>query len=94
MQAILTKTLARFETVKVDLKYDLSVELLFTAQEITNICNAAAQQFEKEEMLVDIELGEGDKLYICGDIHGQLIDLLEIFGTLGYPSDKKYLFLG
>lgn len=94
MQAILTKTLTRFQNVIVNLEYDLEVDLLFTAKEITDICNAAAQQFEQEEILVDIEIANEGQLYICGDIHGQLIDLLVIFKKLGYPSDKKYLFLG
>jgi hypothetical protein len=95
MEPILTKTLARLEAVSLFLLEDnLKVDLLFTAKEITDICNAVAKEFEKEEMLIDIELGEGDKLFICGDIHGQLIDLLDIFNKLGKPSVERYLFLG
>lgn len=45
--------------------------------------------------MVDISVSESETMTICGDIHGQYFDLLEIFKQNGYPSEEhKYLFNG
>lgn len=45
--------------------------------------------------LVDVPVPKGTKLTVCGDVHGQYFDLLNILDINGLPSkDNPYLFNG
>ncbi|OAD68982.1 hypothetical protein PHYBLDRAFT_127325 [Phycomyces blakesleeanus NRRL 1555(-)] len=45
--------------------------------------------------LIDIKVPAGGKLTVCGDVHGQFYDFINIFNTNGWPSEKHaYLFNG
>ena len=46
----------------------------------------AKEAFEKEPTLVDIDIQNDEIMTICGDVHGQFFDMLEIFEKNGYPS--------
>lgn len=51
--------------------------------------------FAAQATLVDIVVPAGKKFTVCGDIHGQFYDLLNIFEMNGLPSEENpYLFNG
>lgn len=53
------------------------------------------EHFAKAKTLVDITIPKGTKFTVCGDIHGQFYDLLNIFKLNGFPSEQNpYLFNG
>lgn len=53
------------------------------------------QWFMAQPSLVDITVPNDSKFTICGDIHGQFYDLMNIFKLNGLPSEKNpYLFNG
>ncbi|CAH0728578.1 unnamed protein product, partial [Brenthis ino] len=51
--------------------------------------------FQKQPSLIDIKVPDNQKFTVCGDIHGQFYDLMNIFKLNGLPSEKNpYLFNG
>ena len=49
----------------------------------------------KQPSLVDVSIPKESKFTVCGDIHGQFYDLLNIFELNGVPSETNpYLFNG
>ncbi|XP_003366367.1 phosphoprotein phosphatase 1 [Trichinella spiralis] len=59
-------------------------------EEISLILEKAQLAFQDEGTLLEFDA----PVSICGDIHGQYNDLLRLFGALGWPPEKRYLFLG
>ncbi|XP_026272352.1 serine/threonine-protein phosphatase 5 [Frankliniella occidentalis] len=53
------------------------------------------QWFMKQPTLVEVPIADDDKFTVCGDIHGQFYDLMNIFDLNGLPSETNpYLFNG
>jgi len=53
------------------------------------------QYFSTAPTLVDVNIPTGKKFTVCGDIHGQFYDLMNIFKLNGLPSEENpYLFNG
>jgi serine/threonine-protein phosphatase 5 len=62
---------------KLHLKYTLKILL------------AVLKYFESRPTIEDVVIPEGSKLTVCGDIHGQYYDLLNIFSFNGMPSPQN-----
>ena len=53
------------------------------------------QYFSSAPPMVEVNFAAGKKFTVCGDIHGQFYDLMNIFELNGQPSeDNPYLFNG
>jgi len=61
-----------------------------TENEIKFLCFKSRELFMQQPMLLELE----PPIKICGDVHGQYMDLLRIFEFQGYPPEANYLFLG
>jgi serine/threonine-protein phosphatase 5 len=55
---------------------------------------AVKKIFENDPTIVDIPVPEGSKLTVCGDIHGQFYDLMNIFKMNGLPSETNMYLVG
>ena len=58
--------------------------------EIKNICLKSKEILKDEPNIISLE----SPITICGDIHGQFDDLLELFQIGGKPPETNFLFLG
>jgi serine/threonine-protein phosphatase 5 len=51
--------------------------------------------FRSLPTLLDIDVPAGTKFTVCGDVHGQFYDVLNLFSINGWPSEENpYLFNG
>ena len=58
--------------------------------EVKEVCEKAKEIFTKESNVVQVRV----PITVCGDIHGQFQDLLELFKLGGNCPNTNYLFMG
>jgi len=58
--------------------------------EIRDLCLETSDVFLRQNCVLELDT----PLKVCGDIHGQYLDLLRVFQGNGYPPKANYLFLG
>lgn len=58
--------------------------------EVMMICEKVSEILTEEENVVKLS----SPINVCGDIHGQFYDMMNLFETGGYCHDVKYCFLG
>ncbi|KAI0530906.1 hypothetical protein KFK09_000454 [Dendrobium nobile] len=58
--------------------------------EIRHICVEARRIFLSQPNLLQLRA----PINVCGDIHGQYVDLIRLFERGGFPPTSSYLFLG
>ena len=61
-----------------------------TDDEIHQILAQVTEVFKKEPSLLELPA----PITVCGDIRGQIYELIRIFDKTGYPPETRYLFLG
>lgn len=65
-------------------------EKKLTELEIKELCNKAKEILIKEDNVQPVSA----PVTICGDVHGQYHDLIELFRVGGNCPDTNYLFMG
>eukprot|EP00546_Thalassionema_frauenfeldii_P004730 CAMPEP_0178922682 /NCGR_PEP_ID=MMETSP0786-20121207/16295_1 /TAXON_ID=186022 /ORGANISM="Thalassionema frauenfeldii, Strain CCMP 1798" /LENGTH=309 /DNA_ID=CAMNT_0020597085 /DNA_START=57 /DNA_END=983 /DNA_ORIENTATION=- len=58
--------------------------------EIKNLCEKAKEVLQEESNVQQVQA----PVTVCGDIHGQFYDLVELFRIGGHCPDSNYLFMG
>jgi serine/threonine-protein phosphatase 2A catalytic subunit len=58
--------------------------------EVKQLCEMGIQVLSEEKNVVSIN----PPVTICGDVHGQFYDLMELFKVGGLPPNTNYLFMG
>lgn len=63
---------------------------LLSESEVRELCDRAKSVFREELNVQPVRT----PVTICGDIHGQFSDLMELFSIAGSPPETSFLFMG
>ncbi|KAH7728058.1 60S ribosomal protein L11 [Aphelenchoides avenae] len=63
-------------------------------REIVSILSMAALELRNEPTLIEVDFPESGDIVVCGDLHGSVRDLVEIFRKYSLPPARRFLFLG
>lgn len=63
---------------------------LLTEREVKQLCEKAKEILVKEENVQPVRT----PVTVCGDVHGQFGDLMELFAIAGKPPEVNLLFMG
>lgn len=58
--------------------------------QVKQLCELAREIFSAESNVVEVQA----PVAVCGDIHGQFYDLLELYRITGSAPDTNFLFMG
>jgi len=79
----------------VNLMEDLKKEKFLHKKYLLHIMSTIKDYYEEQESLIDIDIPDDQEFNVCGDVHGQYYDVLNIFKINGLPSETNpYLFNG
>ncbi|VDL76336.1 unnamed protein product [Nippostrongylus brasiliensis] len=78
-------------SIRVDEWLSLAKSCRFLSEEdMISLCNCLIDRLSRKPNVVPVDT----PVTICGDIHGQFYDLLELFRTGGEVPKTKYVFMG
>lgn len=63
---------------------------ILSEDNIRRLCDKAKEIFLQSPVVVDVPA----PVTVCGDVHGQFVDLMELFQVGGKPPDVNLLFMG
>ena len=74
---------------------DANIETLLhckplTERDVKQLCEKAKEILVKESNVQPVRA----PVTVCGDVHGQFSDLMELFSIAGKPPDMNFLFMG
>ena len=86
-----TPKMTKADALDVDRHVELQLNCkLLSENEVLALCDKAREILIEESNVQPVKC----PVTVCGDVHGQYHDLMELFKIAGMPPDINYLFLG